>query len=252
LATVNADGIERIAAERFGDVGDWSFSFSGDYDINDAVELARAYVGSLPAAGTSEPLTFDEPPPPAGVVVVETEAGQGDAANVSFLYTASASSARRDDVLARTVREVIGNRLTDFIREELGDSYSPFAAVDIGGGETPAVETYISVSTAPDLAEEVSDAVLEQLGLLRAAGPSAQEFANAIATVAEQLDFINNAQINGEVLAVLVDPGGNASFDDFTNQPRLIATITADDVQSAIAAWTSSTDYIEVRVTPVD
>ncbi len=251
LATVDAAGIERVAEQRFGDAGDWSFSFSGDYDVDEAVELARAYVGSLPATDTADPLSFDEPPPPPGVVVTEAEAGQGDTANVSFLFTSSASSARRDDVLARVVREVIGNRLSDFIREELGDSYSPFAAVDLGGGETPAVETYITVSTAPDLADDVSAAVLEQLALLRTDGPSAQEFANASATVAEQLDFINNAQINSEVLAVLVDPAGNESFDEFTTQPVLIRTITADDVQAAIGEWTSSTEYIEVRVMPV-
>ena len=176
LATVDAAGIERVADERFGDAGDWSFSFSGDYDVDEAIELARAYIGSLPATDTADPLSFDEPPPPPGVVVTEAEAGQGETANVSFLFTSSASSERSDDVLARVVREVIGNRLSDFIREELGDSYSPFAAVDLGGGETPAVETYITVSTAPDLAEEVSAAVLEQLALLRTDGPSELEF----------------------------------------------------------------------------
>ena len=251
LATVDAAGIERVAGERFGDAGDWSFSFSGDYDVDSAIELARAYVGSLPSNGAADPLSFDEPPPPAGTVVAEAEAGQGDAANVSFLYTASATSDRRDDILARVVREVIGNRLTDFIREELADSYSPFAAVDLGGGETPAVETYISVSTAPELADRVSGAVLEQLASLRVDGPTGPEFTNASATVAEQLDFINNAQINDEVLAVLVDPGGNASFDEFITQPLLIQTITADDVRAAIEAWISPTEYIEVRVAPV-
>ncbi len=250
LATVDADGIERVAVERFGDAGDWSFSLSGDFDVEDAVELARAYLATLPSTKTAEPLSFDEPPPPEGAVVVEAEAGQGDTANVSFLFTASTSSARRDDVLARVVREVIGNRLTDFIREELGDSYSPYAAVDLGGGQTPTVETYISVSTASGLADKVSGAVLEQLELLRVDGPSAREFTNASVTVAEQLGFINNAQINDEVLAVLVDPGGNASFDEFANQARFIQTITADDVQAAIEMWTSSTDYIEVRVVP--
>ena len=184
-------------------------------------------------------------------MVSAAEAGQGDTANVSFLYTASATSARRDDILARVVREVIGNRLTDFIREELADSYSPFAAVDLGGGEMPAVETYISVSTAPELADRVSGAVLEQLASLRVDGPTEPEFTNASATVAEQLDFINNAQINDEVLAVLVDPGGDASFDEFITQPLLIQTITADDVRAAIEAWTSPTEYIEVRITPV-
>lgn len=251
LATVDAAGIERVAVDRFGDAGDWTFSLSGDYDLDDAIELARSYVATLPATRAVEPLDFEEPPPPAGSVLVETEAGRGDTANVSFLFTSSASADRRDDIVARVVRDVIGNRLTDFIREELGDSYSPFAAVDLGGGGTPAVETYISVSTAPELLEEVSAAVVEQLRSLRDDGPSDREFANAAAAVGEQLDFISNAQINDEVLAVLVDPEGNASFDEFTNQQRLIQRITAGDVQRAIGAWISPSDFIEVRVVPL-
>ncbi len=250
LATVDAEGIERVAAERFGNARDWSFSLSGDFDVDDAIELARAYLGTLPSDASADPLSFDEPPPPDGAVTVEAIAGQGDAANVSFLFTSKASSARRDDIVARVVREVIGNRLTDFIREELGDSYSPFASVDLGGGATPTAETYISVSTAPELIGEVSAAVLEQLASLRSDGPSAQEFANATATVGEQLNFISNAQINDEVLDVLVDPAGNASFDDFTNQPRLLSSITSDDVRDAVESWISPTDYIEVRVVP--
>jgi len=93
--------------------------------------------------------------------------------------------------------------------------------------------------------------VLEQLASLRVDGPTGPEFMNASATVAEQPDFINNAQINDEVLAVLVDPGGNASFDEFITQPLLIQTITDDDVRAAIEAWISPTEYIEVRVAPV-
>ncbi len=251
LASVDASGIERVAADRFGDAGDWSFSLSGDYDIEAVIELAAAYLGTLPASATADPLSFEEPPPPEGIVVVEAEAGQGDTANVSFLFTSAASSDRRDDIVARVAREVIGNRLTDFIREELGDSYSPFALIELGGGATPIVETYISVTTAPELGDEVSASVLAQLASLRDEGPTEQEFANASATVAEQLNFINNAQINDEVLDVLVDPAGNASFDDFVDQLLLIDDIAAIDVRAAIDAWISDSEYIEVRVVPV-
>ena len=124
-------------------------------------------------------LDFTESAPPPDEVVVDVVAGQGEAANVSFLFTSTATAARRDDVLARIVREVVGNRLTDFIREELGDSYSPFANVNLGGGAEPVVDTYISVSTATELVDEVSGAVLDQLDVVRTEGPSEREFSNA-------------------------------------------------------------------------
>jgi zinc protease len=250
LATVDVEGSERVAADRFGSARNWSFAFSGDYDINQLTELAAAYIGSLDAGEDAGAADFSEPPAPAGIVVVDAEAGQGETANVSFLFTGSATPARSDDVTARVVREVIGNRLTDFIREELGDSYSPFAQIELGGGGVPQTEIYISVSTSADLVEDVSAAVLRQLEDLRVNGPSDRELSNAITTVGEQLNFINNAQINDEVLDVLVDGPGNASFDEFVNQPALIGKVTAADVDGALNAWTSADQFIEVRVLP--
>ncbi len=250
LATVDVEGIQRVMGERFGDASDWVFSISGDFDSDEVTELAAAYLGTLPATGRVEPLDFTEPPPPPGAIVLDVEAGQGDAANVSFLLTAAATADRRDDIVARVMSQVINDRLIDFIREELGDSYSPFASINLGGGGTPAAETYIAVSTSVDLVDDVSAAVLGQLEDLRTNGPTEQEFDNAVAAISEQLNFINNGQINDEVLDVLVDTDGNASFDEFIDQPALIVEVTAADVETALAEWVSTDDYIEVRVRP--
>lgn len=250
LATVDVDGIERVVADRFGDAGDWTFALSGDYDLDQGIELARAYLATLPSTDRRDLVDFAEPAPPPGAVVVDVEAGQGDAANVSFLFTGTATTERRDDVVALVVQEIIRNRLTDFIREELGDSYSPFASVEVGAGVQPTSEVYISVSTASDLVEDVAAAVLEQLNDLRSNGPSPLEFDNAIVAVAEQLGFINNAQINDEVLDVFVDSGGVGSFDDFVDEQLLVRSVSTADVDAALSTWTSVSDYIEVRVRP--
>jgi len=250
LSTVDADGILRVAADRFGDAADWTFSFSGDFDLDEAIDLAARYLGTLPAAGRIETTDYVSPPPPGGVVVSEVQAGLGEQANVSFEFVGQASAERIDDVIARVVNEVIQNRLTDFVREELGDSYSPFGVVSVGGGPTPETDVYISVSTGPEQIQEVSDAVLGQLDDLRANGPTQREFDNAVATVAEELNFVNNGQINDEVLDVLVDPAGNADFDDFVFEFELISQVSFDDVITALNAWTSADQYIEVRVSP--
>ncbi|MGB3733793.1 MAG: insulinase family protein, partial [Ilumatobacter sp.] len=253
LATVDVAGIEAVARDAFGPAEfPWSFALSGDFDVDVVTDLARRYIGSLPDERTGSVGTAGlvEPPPPAGVVVAEADGGEGETANVSFLFTGEATADRRDDVVASVVREIVGNRLTDFIREELGDSYSPTARLELGAGERPPTELYITVSTAPDLVDDVSAAVVEQLRALQSDGPSDREFSNAVNTVSEQLNFINNAQINDEVLGVLVDTGGNASFDDFVEQARIIGTVTEDDVDDALGDWVDLGRYIEVRVTP--
>lgn len=252
LESLDASAITRVAVDRFGDAGDWTFSFSGDLDVETLVELAASYLGSLPAERSDPEPVGEEEPPPAGVVVVDVAAGEGETANVSFLVTSSATRDRRDDVLAGVVESVIANRLTDHIREELGDSYSPFAALQLGPGAAPQTDLYVSVSTSPDLIDEVSAAVVGQLDDLRRNGPDEREFDNAVATIREELNFFNNAQINDEVLDALVDPDGSTDFDDFLGELRLVDTISIEDVTEAISDWAPGDRYIEVRVVPRD
>ena len=250
LATVDAAGIDEVYRDRFGDASDWSFSLSGDFDMDEAIDLARRYLGTLPASGRVEAPGYDEPPPPPGVVSQRIVAGEGEQASVLFLYTAGASPERRDDVAAQVVGEVVGNRLSDVIRERLGESYSPFADISLTGGGTPNAETYVSVSTGRDLVESVSSAVLAELELLRVDGPTDSEHAAASETVFQQLQLFNNPQINDEVLSVLVDPEGNPSLRAFLDQDLLVATIDVDDVSTYLTAWTPVDRYIEIQTVP--
>ena len=55
LAAVEADDIERVVRDRFGDASDWNFAFSGDLDVDAMVDLAERYLGTLPASGRVEP-----------------------------------------------------------------------------------------------------------------------------------------------------------------------------------------------------
>jgi zinc protease len=247
LNSVTADDIGRVFRDRFCDASDFSFALSGDFDRDEAVDLARRYLGTLPSTGRAESVDYVEPPPPAGVVAEQTNAGEGEQASVSLLHAAPATPDRADDVAALVVQELITNRLTDTIREELGDSYSPFAVVDVGSGAAPYAQTYISNTTGADLVAEVEAAVLAQLDDLRANGPTAAELAAANETVLQQLDLFSNEQINDEVLNVLTDPAGNPSLDDFLGQSELVDGL---DIVGYLRAWLPAEQYIDVRVLP--
>jgi zinc protease len=100
LNSVTADDIDRVYRDRFGDASDFSFAFSGDFDLGEAIELSRRYLATLPSSGRVESVDFVEPEPPTGVVAEETRAGEGAQASVALLFTAPATSDRRDDIVA--------------------------------------------------------------------------------------------------------------------------------------------------------
>jgi zinc protease len=250
LNSVTADDIDRVYRDRFGDASDFSFSFSGDFDLGEATDLARHYLGTLPSTDRVEPVDFVEPAPPAGIVAEQTAAGEGEQASVALLFTAAATPDRRDDIAAAILQEVVTARLTDVVREELGDSYSPFAFTQITGGGAPNAETYISNTTAPELLDEVVAAVIAQLDDLRVNGPTDREFAAASENVGQQVVLFSNEQVNDEVLSVFTDPAGNASFDEFLDQAQWVEVIDAAEIREAASRWLPADRYIEVRVLP--
>lgn len=250
LNAVTAEDVERVYIDRFGDASDWTFSFSGDFDIDAATDLARTYLGTLPATGRFEPVDYVEPPAPKGAIVETVQAGTGDQASVLFLITGRGTADRRDDIAARVVQEVLTARLTDVIREELGESYSPFASIELTGGARPLAEMVLSISTGPELVDNVSAAVLEQLADIRAKGVPAHEFASATEKIRNELELFSNEQINDEILNVLVDPAGNASFDDFLRQAGLVDSISRNDITGFIRRWAPAGQYIEIKVLP--
>ena len=250
LNSVTAEDIERVYRDRFGDASDFSFSFSGDFELAEVTELARRYLGTLPSSGRVETVDYVEPAPPAGVVAEQTSAGTGEQASVALLFTAPATADRFDDVAAAILQEVVTARLTDVVREQLGESYSPFAIVQIGDGGAPNAETYISNTTAPDLLDEVVAAVTAQLDDLRMVGPTDREFAAASENIRQRLDLFSNEQVNDEVLSVLTDPAGQASFDEFLDQAQWVEVIGADEIRTAASRWLPADQYIEVRTLP--
>ena len=250
LSTVEADDIERVVRDRFGDASDWNFAFSGDLDVDDMVDLAERYLGTLPASGRVDPATYVEPPPPSGIVDESVTGGSGSQANVSFLFTAPATIDRRDDVAAMIVQEIVTARLTDVIREKLGESYSPFATVEVGAGPTPNAETYLSTSTSSELAGPVEAGILGELGDLRANGPTETEFDSATETVRQQLDLVTNEQVNDEVLNVLADPAGNPDFADYLGQSDLVDDLDRAAITNYLSTWIPLDQYITITVSP--
>ena len=247
--TLDAAGVERVWRDRFGDASDWVFTFSGDFDEDDFIDLARRYVGTLPGTGRDEHWVDVEPPPPAGIVERTVEAGTGAQGALNVLYTVPVASIDPLDVAAAAVvTQLLTTRLTDDIREALGESYSPFAGVAIYGDPEPVVETYVSVTGAPDRIGSIAGFVQDDVGALRTDGPSEVEFDTAVGQVQRDIELYSDAQLIEEILSAEVD--GVAELEDFADQGLALQQLTIDDVRTFVAAYLPADHYIEITVLP--
>lgn len=247
FATLDLDGIERVWSDRFGDAGDWVFTFAGDFDPDVLRDLAARYIGSLPGAAVAEEYVDVSLAPPPGVIESTVEAGTGEASRLSLLFTTPVSGV--DAELRATTdvtTQVLNGRLIDVIREELGESYSPSAGVSIVTDPEPAIETYVEVSGAPERIDAVGDLVVAELADLAANGPTEEEFSEAYAQVEESYNFVGNGMILQMLINSLLWPEGEVA--SYVDVAWSLPEVTESDVQQFIADHVPAEQYVQVTV----
>jgi zinc protease len=249
FATLDAEGIGRVWNARYGNAGDFVFVFAGDLDLDVVADLARSYIGTLPGTPGAEAWVDVEQPPPAGVVRRQVEAGTGNTSSLTMLFTTPVAAV--DGTLRANLdiaTEVLNTRLTDVVRERLGESYSPSAFIQIVNDPEPTVETYVTVTGAPDRITVVGELVVAEIAALAADGPTTREFDLSFAQVAEAYEFVDNDTFVQELITDAVWP--NRSLDEYFDEFGALESVTAASVQSVIARQIPAAQHIEIAVVP--
>ncbi|MEJ7801594.1 MAG: insulinase family protein, partial [Ilumatobacter sp.] len=245
FATLDLEGVERVWTDRHADAGDWTFVIGGDFDVQTVTDLSAAYFATLPATGAAEGFVDLDIPLPTEPTRVAVEAGSGDTATVTMLFSAPASGAYVEDrVEADIAGEVLSARLTMVVREELGDSYSPFAVSYVTPDPDPLVETYVRISGSPDRVDAIADVVLDEFADLAAGGMSADEFDRAFALIAERYNFVDNDRFLDGIAEGRVFP--ESGIDSFLDRFERLDNVGRDEITAFIAGHVPLDRFVQV------
>ncbi len=247
LADLDLGSIERVWRDRFSNASDWVFAVSGDFDLGTARDLAERYIGTLTGTNATEHYKDFQIDPPSSVVTKEVHAGTGDKGSLTIDWNAPSTDAATDPVYADVLASVLNIRLTDHIREQLGASYSPSASLQVLTEPDPLVESYLSVTGDPANISKISSIVIDDIGSLRSTGPTAAEFASAIAEVTETYQYFDNQTISNLLVRAPKQPELITQFKD---QARVLGDITPATLQKFIDQVLPLDQYIEVRTLP--
>ena len=94
LAGLDLPTIERVWRDRFTNASDWVFAVSGDFQLDDARDLARRYIGTLAGGEPTENYKDFQIDPPSTVVTKEVHAGTGDKGSLTFDWNTADSRSR--------------------------------------------------------------------------------------------------------------------------------------------------------------
>ena len=170
LDELSLERAEAVYADRFADMGDATFIFVGAFEWETLRTLTTTYLASLPTGGRSEQWRDVGIEPPSQVQEITVRSGI-ESRSTTVLAFAGELDGDRDDILAlNAAAEMLEIRLRERLREQLGGTYSIGVNASSSRLPDPEYEIFIAYGSDPSRADELFDAVREELDWLRAGG----------------------------------------------------------------------------------
>ncbi len=220
-------------------------AITGDVDEDTIIDLARRYLGTLPAAPGAEPAW---PADPAPAVERRVEAGTGGLSGAYRLSLASAAMPESavNQVLADLTVSLLDDRLFTVVREQLGATYGGSSAVTFDEGGS-AADLTVSVDGDPARLDEIVAAVGTELDALAAGQVASADFGEAQAVLQNRYNYVDHDQI----LEALLDEGRDpATVVDPDQALDVLAHVTPAQLAGFVSRFTVSPNRIDVRAVP--
>ena len=164
-----------IYKDRFADPGDLTFVFVGNIDLATFKPLVEQYIASLPTTNRHESARDVGPKLFSGHIDKAVRKGLAPQSQSALMLAGAAPWSRDQAYLLSSLGEVLEMRLLDRLREALGGTYSVSVNTALTRRPRQEWQVVISYGSAPEKADTMYKAVLQELDSLRRVPPTAAE-----------------------------------------------------------------------------
>lgn len=169
---VNAQTAAQVFTQRFADAGDFTFTFTGDFDQEEILELAAIYLATLPSTNSQENAIWREPDFPKGIHKAVVKKGLEEQSQVFIAFggslpTVDAATAYQDEEMLSMLQNLLDIRLREVVREEKGGSYHVNVSASMALYPQRSFMVEILFGCQPGREQELTDAVINEVENLR-------------------------------------------------------------------------------------
>ncbi|RNL55600.1 insulinase family protein [Pedobacter jejuensis] len=239
----------QIFRQQFSDAANFTFTFVGDFNIEEVKPLIEKYLGSLPATYLHEKAKDLGIQPPTGKITKIVKAGLEPKATVSLKFSGDYDFSYANNLEMDAMAEVLQIRLIERLREEESGVYSP--GVNVRYSKTPASRYVFSISfgCAPVNVEKLIASALDEVDKIKRFGPTEiniEKFkAEKSRTHETQLranDFWSE-YLNDNVL----NEGDIYAINDFNT---ILEKVTPENIKRKANKYLSGNNLIQVILLP--
>lgn len=175
LKELNLARMTSIYRDRLSDATDLTFVFVGNVDLAVLKSLVEQWIASLPVSGRKEKGKDVGPPLYKGTIDKTVRKGIAPQSATLVLLAGPATWTREESYAASSLGDLLEMRLTDRLREAMGGTYGVSVSASISREPRQEWQTGIQFGSAPDRADTLFKAVLQEMDSLRRVAPSNAE-----------------------------------------------------------------------------
>ncbi|MEQ9423574.1 MAG: insulinase family protein [Cyclobacteriaceae bacterium] len=246
---IKLDEVLEVYNERFGDASDFTFIFTGNFEVDQIKELSKTYLASLPSSNREETWKDVGIRPPSGKIEKEIKRGADPKSTVILRFTNGIEYDRKDAFLFDKLADLMDIKLVEKLREDESGVYGVGASGSFNRWPYEYFNFQIQFPCGPDNVESLTEAALSEVKKVQDEGPLEED----LAKVREQYrrDVEEGYKKNGWWSSVLRRYTlYNLEFDDFYNLKERVESINAENIQRVAKQYLDTKKYIRVVHNP--
>ncbi|NOT50001.1 MAG: insulinase family protein [Chitinophagaceae bacterium] len=246
---INLDRSIQIYKERFANAGDFTFLFVGSFDEEKIKPLLEKYIGSLPSAPVKENFKDLGIRPPATKIDKVISKGAEPQSMVLLAFSNPATYNEKDNYILQSLAEVLNIKLVEKLREEKGGVYGVNVMGRISKYPYSSSSFSIIFPCAPENADTLSKAALEELKKIIKDGVSPEDLEKIKEQQKRKLEV--DMKQNQFWMSSLYDAyylGNNPS--NILSKQKQSEALTSKMIQDAAKKYINTTRYIRIMLQP--
>lgn len=240
----------QIYRARFADAGDFTFTFVGNFDLEQMELLACAYLATLPTAGREETWRDIDMRGPEGVVEKLVYAGIEPKSTSRIVFSGPFEfDGWENNFAIDAMAAVLQIKLREVLREDLGGTYGVGVSASLEHFPREEYSVNIGFSSDPDRTDELTRVVFEQIDSLKAVGTT-QVYVDKVKEMrrrAREVDLKENGFWRGALQGFDIDGTDPLQL---LRYEELVSGLTPDKVQRAAQQYFNTERYARFVLYP--
>jgi zinc protease len=246
---INLDRSIAIYKERFANAGDFTFLFVGAFDDKEILPLIEKYIGGLPGKAADEKFRDLGIRPPTGMVEKTISKGAEQQSLVTMQFISPVAYNNADAYALRSLGELLSIKLVEKLREEKGSVYGVSASGTINKYPYSYSSFSITFPCAPENADTLSKAALEELKQIIRGGVHEEDLAKVKEQQRRKLETDlqqNQYWMNGLFNALYLD----VDAKKILLPEQQIESLTAKKLQEVAKKYINPSSFIRAILLP--